>query len=219
MTFGSLIKQIQTRCRDIVAADIRTLLNDCLIELSLTVHFEEKRVIAPENYMNTFWDEANNIWSEDENLIGSGTGQSRSVIDISDDIIKIKEVYVNDENCQFYLNYKEYVESDYTSNNYCYIANNRKIYFPEALSADDEIILVIDKVLTPHTSLNSDSLILIPDHYLPLIENYIFKEIFLLPETEDIKKHSYYQLRYDKSLRLIRSNNVGIQNINFGIDL
>ncbi|MBS3742198.1 MAG: hypothetical protein KGY74_08770, partial [Candidatus Cloacimonetes bacterium] len=167
---------------------IRDLVNECLEELPLFI-----------------------IQEVTESASCSGV-----TLDLDDDIINVKEVYVNDEKVTSALTREEFEEQVYTDNDYCLIGNDRKIYFPASLTASDTIELVVNKADKSLTSLSKSASVSIPSFYTDLLANYVLKEIYLFSDFLDYDKHIAYREKYKRNKLKLRGNPVSAPRLDYG---
>lgn len=132
--------------------------------------------------------------------------------DIPESILKVKEVYVNDN-----LQIEKY---DSVSDPYYYIDNGtREIVFSSELLTTDtlEIKGNTDISFTADSSYTSSTSFNLPKIYLPVVKNYVLFSLFATDKYFNPDKMLYFKREYDRLYRdMKRKSNVGNDYINLG---
>lgn len=144
---------------------------------------------------------------------------SGTTLDLDKDIFTVQEVYVNDEKVPITLTRQDYEESTYSSNLYCYVGQDRTIYFPASLTASDTIEIVVNKINDNIDSLETSASVSLPIYYTNLFVYYILKEVYLLNDFLNYDLHVIYERKYRDFSRKVRSVFLSSPRMDFGTKL
>jgi len=191
-TFKDLIEEVQEVIPYASANEILIKLNQFLRHMDMTFTISELR---------------------------SASGASAATFSFDEDIISVKEVYLDDVFIANIMTMEEYIESDYTSNVVCYIGNDRKIYFPNTVAKSVTVKLLADVTYDQQTARGKTSNISIPRKYFMALVYFVIKELLLKPKYRDGDLFVVYERKYKDTIKELMGKKEFIGSMNFGIEL
>lgn len=170
-TFGDLVKNVMRHRPDSTLTEIRESYNEFLREHDFNHIKTIKRTV---------------------------TVSESDSITIDDDILAIKEVYLNDEKLKP-MSYQDYVEGDYTTSGYFTVLDDT-IYFSETLDSDDDLFFKASISMTEQDEIVITDELDFNNIWFNVAVNWVTKELYQMPDNYDQYQTQRFTEKYYMSL-------------------
>lgn len=175
-TFGDLVQEVVRHREDTTLEEIRLTFNEFLREHD----FKNIRVVK-------------------RDIVVTATDS----FDLDEDIIAVKEVYLNDEKIKS-ISYKEYKEEEYSTNDY-YLIFDGKIMFLDDLDTSDTLYLKAAISMDSQDDLTTSTELDFNNIWFNVAVNWICWELYQTPDNFDQYQTKRFERKYYVSLEKVGS--------------